>query len=164
MRAHSTLRVSLAAALALAGTSLAAEEEKGTGFSLKMERLDIAVYDVDLDTDSSKFNEYRDWSSGFAIPRMKISGADDKGRYLDFKSTWVGRRDARYTLDYGVSGKWGMTIDYNKIPHRFGNNGLILLPRPRRGAGRSRTRSSSRCSRRSSSSSRRTRARSPTPI
>jgi hypothetical protein len=58
---------------------------------------------------------------------MKISGEDANGRYLEFKSTWIGRRDARYTLDYGVSGKWSMMIDYNKIPHRFGNNGLILF-------------------------------------
>ncbi len=126
MRAHITLRTTLAAILALAGTSFAAEG-KGTGFSLSMDRLDLAVYDVDVDTDSSKFNEYRDWSTGFAIPKMKISGSDEKGRFLEFKSTWVGRRDARYTLDYGVSGKWSMMIDYNKIPHRFGNNGLILF-------------------------------------
>ena len=58
---------------------------------------------------------------------MKISGEDDKGRFLEFKSSWVGRRDARYTLDYGVSGRWSMMIDYNKIPHNFGNNGLILF-------------------------------------
>ena len=124
MRAHNPLRMTLAGALLLAGAAFA---DESTGFTLKMDRLDLAVYDVDVDTDSSKFNEYRDWSSGFAIPKMKISGEDEKGRYLEFKSTWIGRRDARYTLDYGVSGKWSMMIDYNKIPHRFGNNGLILF-------------------------------------
>ncbi len=124
MRAHTPLRMTFAGVLLLAGSAFAAE---GTGFTLKMDRLDLAVYDVDVDTDSSKFNEYRDWSSGFAIPKMKISGEDDKGRFLEFKSSWVGRRDARYTLDYGVSGRWSMMIDYNKIPHNFGNNGLILF-------------------------------------
>jgi MtrB/PioB family decaheme-associated outer membrane protein len=126
MSAHTTVRLAFFAALAVACGSLSAEEKPG-GFTLKMDRLDLAVYDVDVDTNSSKFNEYRDWSSGFAIPRMKISGEDDKGRYLEFKSSWVGRRDARYMLDYGVSGKWSMMIDYNKIPHNFGNNGLILF-------------------------------------
>ena len=124
MRAHIPFRMTLAGVLLLAGAAVA---DEGTGFTLKMDRLDLAVYDVDVDTDSSKFNEYRDWSTGFAIPKMKISGEDEKGRYLEFKSTWIGRRDARYTLDYGVSGKWSMMVDYNKIPHRFGNNGLILF-------------------------------------
>ena len=126
MRAQGTFRVTLAAALALAATAFAAEGQ-GSGFSLKMDRLDIAIYDVDVDTDSSKFNEYRDWSTGFAIPYMKLSGEGPDGRFLKFRSAWIGRRDARYTFDYGVSGKWSMMIDYNKIPHRFGNNGLILF-------------------------------------
>jgi len=126
MRAHIPFRILLAGVLALAGTAFAAED-KESGFTLKMDTLALAVYDVDVDTDSSKFNEYRDWSSGFAIPKMKLSGEGDDGRFLKFRSTWIGRRDARYTLDYGVSGRWSMMIDYNKIPHRFGNNGLILF-------------------------------------
>ena len=124
MRANLSIRLTLAGVAFLAGTAFAAE---GTGFTLKMDRIDIAVYDVDVNTDSSKFNEFRDWSSGFSIPQMKISGAGDDGRFLKFRSSWIGRRDARYTLDYGVSGRWSMMIDYNKIPHRFGNNGLILF-------------------------------------
>jgi MtrB/PioB family decaheme-associated outer membrane protein len=114
------------AAFALVAAPLAAEE--ATGFSLNLDRLDIAVYDVDVDTNSSKFNEYRDWNSGFTIPRLDISGGTaDGGRTLSFTSKWVGRRDARYTFEYGQSGVWGMSIDYNKIPHRFGNDGRILF-------------------------------------
>ncbi len=126
MSAHNTVRISLTAFLALAGTAFAAEEKK-SGFGLKMDQLELAVYDVDVDTDSSKFNEYRDWSSGFVIPKLKLSGEGEDGRFLRFRSSWIGRRDARYTMDYGVSGRWSMMIDYNKIPHRFGNNGLILF-------------------------------------
>ncbi|MEO8197117.1 MAG: MtrB/PioB family outer membrane beta-barrel protein, partial [Thermoanaerobaculia bacterium] len=126
MRAHKILRITFAAFLTLAGSSQAADGAS-SGFSLKLDRLDVAAYDVDVNTDSSKFNEYRDWSSGFAIPKMVLSGEGADGRFLKFRSTWIGRRDARYTFDYGVSGKWSMMIDYNKIPHNFGNNGLILF-------------------------------------
>ncbi len=127
MRAQHRFVVTLAAALALFGGPLAADD-KATGFQLNLDRLDLAVYDVDVDTDSSKFNEYSDWTTGFAIPKMVITGGDaETGRYLSLRSSWVGRRDARYTLDYGVSGRWGMQIDYNKIPHHFGNNAKLLL-------------------------------------
>ena len=48
----------------------------------------------------------------------------------------VGRDDARYTLDYGVAGKYALLLDYNKIPHNFGNDGNLLWnahrPRPLR--------------------------------
>lgn len=124
MRAQIRFATSLAAAaLLLNGAPSAAE----SGFKLHLDKLVVGVYDVDVDTDSSKFNEYRDWSSGFQVPKIKVSGEDaESGRYLDFAATWVGRRDARYGLEYGVEGKWGMLVDYNKIPHRFGNNGRIL--------------------------------------
>lgn len=123
MRAHSKLATILAA-LVLTGAPLLAEG----GFELNLDRLDIGVYDVDVDTDSAKFNEYRDWDTGFTIPKLQISGENpETGRYLDFDAKWVGRRDARYTLEYGVSGDWGLMVDYNKIPHRFGNNGRILF-------------------------------------
>ncbi|MCB1008537.1 MAG: MtrB/PioB family outer membrane beta-barrel protein [Acidobacteria bacterium] len=125
MRAHNRIATSLAAAaLLLTGAPLAAEG----GFQLHLDQLVVGVYDVDVDTDSSKFNEYRDWSNGFQVPRIKISGEDaESGRYLDFSANWVGRRDARYGFEYGVSGKWGLMVDYNKIPHRFGNDGKILF-------------------------------------
>lgn len=125
MRAHNRIATSLAAAaLLLTGAPLAAEG----GFRLHLDKLVVGVYDVDVDTDSSKFNEYRDWNSGFQVPKIKVSGEDaETGRYLDFSALWVGRRDARYGLEYGVAGKWGLSIDYNKIPHRFGNNGRILF-------------------------------------
>jgi len=125
MRAHNRIATSLAAAaLLLTGAPLAAEG----GFQLHLDELVVGVYDVDIDTDSSKFNEYRDWNTGFQVPKIKVSGEDaETGRYLDFSAVWVGRRDARYGFEYGVSGKWGLMVDYNKIPHRFGNNGRILF-------------------------------------
>jgi MtrB/PioB family decaheme-associated outer membrane protein len=125
MRAIRRFNLTLAA-FALVAAPLAADES--AGFSLNLDRLDIAIYDVDVDTNSSKFNEYRDWDSGFAIPKLEISGGTPDGdRYLSFTSQWVGRRDARYNFAYGQSGRWGMEIDYNKIPHRFGNDGRILF-------------------------------------
>lgn len=126
MRAQLRIAKTLAAAL-LAVVAQSAAARADSGFSLNLDRLDIGIYTVDVDTDSAKFNEYRDWHSGFVIPKLVVTGSDaETGRYLDFRSKWVGRRDAWYNFEYGVSGKWGLEVDYNKIPHRFGNNGKAV--------------------------------------
>ncbi len=123
------LAVPILAALALiAGPARAADEEKG--FDFHLDSLDFGVQMTDLDTDSAKFEEYRDQHSGFVIPHLALSGeSKDGNRTFNFVAANVRRDDARYTLDYGVAGRYGVTLDYNKIPHRFGNDGRTLFAR-----------------------------------
>ena len=87
----------------------------------------FAFRDENVRVESAKFQEYRDLGSGFRLRELHIWG-DDPGsdRYFDFLGRNVGRRDARLGLDYGTWGGWGVKVDYNKIPHRFGNNALFL--------------------------------------
>jgi MtrB/PioB family decaheme-associated outer membrane protein len=79
-----------------------------------------------VDTNSAKWKEYRDMSSGFVIPKLRLLGEGPGDRELDFNAENVRREDARYTLNYGVPGSYEFLLDYNKIPHHFGNGGHML--------------------------------------
>jgi len=100
---------------------------KSSGFSFRLDPLVIEVLNVDLDTSSSKFNEYRDIQSGFNLPQLHVAGESADGeRLLDFRAVHVGRDDARYTLAYGTPGRFQLLVDHNKIVHNFGNDGRML--------------------------------------
>lgn len=102
------------------------------GFTLRVDSLILQALETQVDTDSSKFEEYRDLDSGIR-PALRLVGEGGE-RTLDLTAESAGREDARYTLSYGVAGRYGLLVDLNKIPHRFGNNGHMLWTRT--GAGR----------------------------
>lgn len=105
------------------------KEPGGGGFSLRVDSLVIGALETDIDTNSSKFEEYRDLDSGF-LGALRLSGESGDGdRTLDFAADHVGRDDARYTFAYGLAGRYELLLDYNKIPHRFGNDGHMLWSR-----------------------------------
>ena len=96
-------------------------------FELSIEPIDLEVLDSDVDSDSSKFQEYRDVSSGFRMPSLVINGfSAETDRHLSIFGENIWREDARMTATYGVWGEYAVHLDYNKIPHRFGNNGTLL--------------------------------------
>ena len=96
------------------------------GFRLWVEPIDLEVLEKDLDTNSSKFEEYRDLKSGFR-PSLNLFGESaDGNRTLVVRAESIGRDDARTTLDYGLAGSYKFELDYNKILHRFGNDATLL--------------------------------------
>jgi MtrB/PioB family decaheme-associated outer membrane protein len=102
---------------------LAAQDD----FELHLEPIAFEVLSTDVDTDSSQFQEYRDLSSGFRLPELVLDGyGAESERHLSIYGENIWREDARLTGDYGVWGSYGVWLDYNKIPHRFGNNGSLL--------------------------------------
>jgi len=106
------------------------KKASGRAFSFRLDPLVLGVIDNHVDTRSAKWEEYRDMSSGFVIPALAILGESaDGNRTLDLHAQNVRRTDARYTLDYGVAGKYELFFDYNKIPHHFGNDGHMLWTR-----------------------------------
>ncbi|HUP22322.1 MAG TPA: MtrB/PioB family decaheme-associated outer membrane protein [Thermoanaerobaculia bacterium] len=121
-------------AAALLAAAPAARAHQTDDFHFHLEPIVLEVLDVDVDTNSSKFNEYRDIRSGFNLPRLRIFGESGDGdRTFALRADNVRRDDARYTLDYGVAGRYSFQLDYNKIPHRFGNGGTLLWNRTGRG-------------------------------
>lgn len=127
--------IALACLAAAGGSAWTPAASAGTeGFTLHLDPAVLETLWTDVDTDSAKFEEYRDLGSGFRLQQLHLFGTGDKGnRLLDIRLQNVGRRDARYWLAYGVAGKYSLTVDYNKIPHHFGNDGHILFTRT--GAG-----------------------------
>lgn len=120
-----SLILSLVAALiAVAMPAFAGEGE----FTLNLKSLVVGGRYVDLDSNSAKFNEYRDVSNGAAVPTLKIEGKNaDLARWMMIELYNVGQRDARYAMFYDVSGKYSFALDYNKIPHRYMNDATLLL-------------------------------------
>ena len=103
-----------------------AAPEEAAGFTFRIDPLVLEALQTDVDTESSRFEEYRDLDSGRPSLRLFGEGGD---RTLDIRADAIGRDDARYTLGYGVAGRYGLLFDFNKIPHRFGNNGHMLWTR-----------------------------------
>jgi MtrB/PioB family decaheme-associated outer membrane protein len=96
------------------------------GFTFTVDPISFGVMESHVDSESSKWEEYRDMSSGFAIPLVNIEGRGADDRFLDFRGENVRYDDARYTFAYGVRDRYRLSVDYNKIPHNFGNNAKLL--------------------------------------
>lgn len=108
-------------------------EAADQGFTFTIDPIAFGLLESDVDTDSSKWEEYRDLGSGFFIPILNIEGRGGDDRFLDFRAENVRYDDARYTFAYGVTDRYSLTVDYNKIPHRFGNNAKVLWTQTRPG-------------------------------
>lgn len=106
----------------------AQQEDEVKGFLWHLDSLVIGARDTDSDTRSSKFEEYRDVSSGYLMS-FHLTGEGAGDHVFDLDAANVSRDDARYTLNLGVPGKLDILFDYNKIPHRFGNDGHMLFTR-----------------------------------
>lgn len=120
MRTRTTTLACAAGLCLLASPALAQED-----FTLSLDQLVIENLYTDVDTNSSKFEEYRDLDSGLRIPRLAVSGQGGD-RYLDIRLLNADREDGRYTMRYGVWSDYDIVVDYNKIPHRFGNDARLL--------------------------------------
>jgi MtrB/PioB family decaheme-associated outer membrane protein len=101
--------------------------------------VELGVQQVDVDTNSSKFNEYRDLRDGFLLEALRFDLFDNRlGRYLELRGTNVSRDDQSVGLRTGRLGRWSLDFDWNETPHLLSNkaqtpfidrgNGLFVLP------------------------------------
>ena len=116
------------ALLATASVAVAQTETPGHGFTLG--RIDFGVQTTEVDSDSSKFREYRELPNGPFLPFLRLFG-DQKVRYDVIVENGF-EDDARYRL-FADIGRVRVSGDYNLIPHRFGNDGHTLLHETSRG-------------------------------
>jgi len=112
----------VALAWGIAGTALSQAIATPSTFTLG--RIDLGVQQADPDTDSSKFEEYRDVPNGVVIPFFQLLG-EGKWRYNLVAENAL-RSDGRYRL-FVETEPVRVKLDYNRIPHRFGNNARTLL-------------------------------------
>src|SRR5262249_9888907 len=87
---------------------------------------EINVWGVHVNKDSSKAEEYGQVPQGFLLQWLRTYLDMKNGRYLDLKAANVGLNDGQYGFDYGVYGNYKLYIDYNKIPHLFSKDGVII--------------------------------------
>lgn len=107
----------------------AAQDEAKKGFSFIVDPLVLTYLSSDNDTDSAKFEEYRDFEDG-VTGSLRVTGESADGeRFLDFGADNIAYEDARYRFGYGAVGRYSITVDYNLIVHNFGNNGRMLFNR-----------------------------------
>lgn len=101
----------------------------------------VGVQQVDVDSNSSKFNEYRDLQDGLNLPELQLEMFDtDHGYYLELEGENLIRDDQSARFGFGSSGSWGVDIEHNEIPHTLSNramtpyidrgDGILTLPAP----------------------------------
>ena len=123
-----TRLTALAAAAILCAQEAAAQDE-AKGFSFIVDPFVLTYLSSDNDTDSAKFEEYRDFEDG-VTGSLRVRGESADGeRFLDFAADNIAYEDARYRFGYGSVGRYSVTVDYNLIVHNFGNNGRMLFNR-----------------------------------
>jgi MtrB/PioB family decaheme-associated outer membrane protein len=115
---------SLACALLLLAPVARAQSPPEPAFRLG--RIEIGLQGLDLDNDSSTFQEYRVVPEGFVLPYLRALG---RGRVpYDFRVENGGRDDGRYRLSL-EPGAFTLGASYVRLPHRFTNAALsILIP------------------------------------
>jgi len=123
-----TATVLLLLGAALPAPAAASED---SDFRLWAEAVDLWLLEKYQDTSSSKFQEYRDLSSGlWAGLNLFGESAEGGDRNLAVRLRGIGREDARYMFDYRVEGEYAFSLDYNQIVHRFGNDAGMPWDRP----------------------------------
>ena len=96
---------------------------------------------IDVDSNSSKFGEYRDLQNGVNLYDLSFLGIDTaSGRYLELNGKNLIRNDQSLRVDAGSAGTWQVTVERNEIPHNLSNkamtpyidqgNGLYTVPSP----------------------------------
>jgi MtrB/PioB family decaheme-associated outer membrane protein len=81
---------------------------------------------VDVDSNSSKFNEYRDVRDGFYLYSLWFDFLDtESGFFMDFRGENVIRDDQFLRFRVGDYGSWNIVIDRNEIPHNLSNKAAV---------------------------------------
>lgn len=98
----------------------------------------IGVRNVNIDVNSSKFNQYRDINNGVFIPDLRLNFDKANDWFLAITGSNVLQQDQYLQLHLGdYANNWNLYIFDNKTPHRFSNrartpfsmnNGLLTVP------------------------------------
>src|SRR5688572_2818081 len=91
--------------------------------TFQIREIELGVQGPETDTSSSRFREYRAISSGFILPSLRFAG-NDTFRY-DVSVENALQADAHYRAQL-EPGAFGFVFDFQRIPHRFGNDGRTL--------------------------------------
>ncbi|HVS14727.1 MAG TPA: MtrB/PioB family decaheme-associated outer membrane protein [Thermoanaerobaculia bacterium] len=115
MRKHLTLgSVAVLASCALLAQDAPSVQTEG--------EVQLGVEQIDVDSNSSKFNEYRDLGDGLLLDELWFDLFDQgASRYLEVAASRVDRRDSALWLRAGTFDGWRLDVDWNRTPHLLSN-------------------------------------------
>jgi MtrB/PioB family decaheme-associated outer membrane protein len=87
--------------------------------------LEAAVQDRNLNSASSRFEQYQDHPDGFVFERLTFSL--DKKVYLDLKGFDLGLDDQEAALQFGQRGSWKVAAGWNQTPRRYTYQGQTIF-------------------------------------
>src|SRR3972149_7067054 len=110
----------VAMGLILAATTVSAQKAPTITSGGEMTLRTLATEDVE----SSKFTEYREVPKGVSLPFVNLWSASGK---VDFNLTGqnVQQTNQRY-FGWAKAFGFGVTFDYNQIPHNMGNDAHLI--------------------------------------
>ncbi|MBI5472309.1 MAG: MtrB/PioB family outer membrane beta-barrel protein [Ignavibacteriae bacterium] len=93
------------------------------------------VRQIGLNSNSSKFNEYRDLRDGFFMEGLRLDILQpESGWFLDFKGERLLLDDQNIFARFGnLNSRWNIVINHNETPHRLSNK--AMTPYIDRGGG-----------------------------
>src|SRR5687768_3112980 len=115
----------ITAVLLILGAAAPAQEadEGAAEGTFRIREIELGVQGPETDTSSSRFREYRAVPSGFILPSLRFAG--NEGFRYDVQVESALQADARYRVEL-EPGAFGIAFDFQRIPHRFGNDGRTL--------------------------------------
>lgn len=81
---------------------------------------------INIDNNSSKFNEYRDLRDGFYLDNLNFNLFNQKnGLFLDVEGNKVLRKDQDFLFRMGnVKSRWNLVVNYSGTPHHISNKAM----------------------------------------
>ena len=81
---------------------------------------------INIDNNSSKFNEYRDLRDGFYLHNLNFNLFNQKnGLFLDVEANKVLRKDQDVIFRMGnVKSRWNLVVNYSGTPHHISNKAM----------------------------------------
>ncbi|MBI4444507.1 MAG: MtrB/PioB family outer membrane beta-barrel protein [Acidobacteria bacterium] len=108
-------------ALLAASASVSGQEEEPRRITRSGE-VSVGGRQVDNDTNSSKFTEYRDLEDDAYLPRLSLDLVDSvTGQFLKFTGENISLDDQSLTFRGGKFGRYSLSVDWNGVPHNFSN-------------------------------------------
>ena len=81
---------------------------------------------INIDNNSSKFNEYRDLRDGFYLDNLNFNLFNQKnGLFIDVEANKVLRKDQEALFRIGnVKSRWNLVVNYSGTPHQISNKAM----------------------------------------
>jgi MtrB/PioB family decaheme-associated outer membrane protein len=89
-----------------------------------LNEITIGAQLTDVDTDSARFNQYRDLDDGLYLYRLRVFSLWGDSRFLEVRGRNVGRDDQNAVFRFGESNLWRVEAKWDQIPNRISNHAM----------------------------------------